>query len=368
MNLTLVINSLGAGGAERVLSIMANYWAEKKWKITLLTFDDGREAPFYELDNHINHIPLNIASNSFDFLAAIGNNVKRLKRLRSAMSHSKPNAVISFMDKTNVLTLLATYQLKIPILISERVDTSAYKISNSWEMLRRLSYPLADKLVLQTQAAKENFPLARQLDISIIPNPILAPPDSREILVRQLLHKPSLIAMGRLTAQKGFDLLLQAFNKIQKSFPEWKLIILGEGELRQELESLRDRLGLRDYVNFIGKVKNPYEFFLQADIFVLASRFEGFPNALCEAMACGLPVISTDCANGPREIIRNGIDGILVPNQDVSALAEAMERLMADERERIRLATRAKEITERFSLEKVMLMWETLLLECVGGD
>lgn len=169
--------------------------------------------------------------------------------------------------------------------------------------------------------------------------------------------------MGRLSEQKHFDLLLQAFANLKDAHPEWTLTILGEGELRSQLEDLRDRLGLKDRVYLPGVVKNPHDFLRQADFFVMSSLFEGFPNAICEAMACGLPVISTDCPSGPREIIREGIDGILVPTEDVSALTAAIQKLMLDQALRQDLGRNALEITERFSLERIMGMWDEILQE-----
>lgn len=193
------------------------------------------------------------------------------------------------------------------------------------------------------------------------------PPNEKK-LSNKLLGERSLIAIGRLVPQKGFDLLLEAFAKLKDRYPEWRLTILGEGGLRPQLESLRDELRLGDRVHLLGKVKKPHEFLQQADIFIMSSRFEGFPNALCEAMACGLSVISTDCPNGPREIIRDGVDGILVPNEDVSALAAAMDRLMYDEKERRSLGDRATEVTKNFGLEKVMSMWESLITEVITEE
>lgn len=372
MRLMLVISSLSSGGAERVMSIMANYWVVKKWDITLLTFDNGPRPPFYDLDSSVRHIPLSIAGDSPNPLVGIWNNLKRIQMLQATIAQSKPDAVISFIDQVNVLTLLATSFLNVPVVVSERVDPTLYSIGRIWEQLRRWAYPLADRIVVQTQGALSYFSSGLQPHVSIIPNPVLLPNQREQIadnlIVERFSSKDStrsVIAMGRLTKQKGFDVLLQAFARLKDVRSEWTLIILGEGELRTELESLCGSLGLSNRVHLPGVVKNPYKVLVQADIFVMPSRFEGFPNALCEAMACGLPVISTDCLSGPREIIRDGVDGILVPNEDVEALAAAMERLMSNEAERKRLSTRAPEVLERYSLEKVMGMWEKLLAQVV---
>lgn len=363
MRCTLIIHSLTAGGAERVITRMANYWAAKGWQINLLTFDDGHK-PFYDLDAQIFHIPLGIAGSSPNQIVGLWNNLTRIQALRTAIVKSQPNVVISFMHKTNEIVLLATRWLKIPVIVSERIDPVRHSTGRIWGQLRQWTYPLADRVVVQTKRAGDYFSSKLQKRICVIPNPVLLPPYETE-LSDKLLGERSLMAIGRLVPQKGFDLLLEALAKLKDRYPEWTLTILGEGELRSQLEYLRHELGLDDRVHLLGRVKKTHEFLKQADIFIMSSRFEGFPNALCEAMACGLPVISTDCPNGPREIIRDGVDGILVPNEDVSALATAMERLMSDEKERQSLGDRAKEVTGKFGLEKVMVMWESLINEAI---
>jgi GalNAc-alpha-(1->4)-GalNAc-alpha-(1->3)-diNAcBac-PP-undecaprenol alpha-1,4-N-acetyl-D-galactosaminyltransferase len=361
MRCTLIIHSLSSGGAERVITRMANYWAERGWEITLLIFTDGKEAPFYALNQLIDYRPLDIATVSPNPVAGILNNLSSVGLLRTAILASNPDVVISFMEQTNVTTILATRSLNIPVLVSVRNDPAMLSPGKMWEILLRWTYPFADQVVVQTERAGNYFSAKLQDRIVVIPNPVILPPPEPSGEVATLPGDRSLIAVGRLVPQKGFDLLLQALAQIKDTHPDWVLTILGEGELRSQLESLRDQLGLTDRVYFPGRVKNPHEFLKQADIFIMSSRFEGFPNALCEAMVCGLPVISTDCPNGPREIIRDGVDGILVPSEDVSALATAMDRLMSDPQTRQLLAAAAPELAERFSLEKVMLIWESLV-------
>lgn len=365
MRLALVIHSLTAGGAERVMTIMANYWADKNWNITLLTMDDGSVPPFYELDPRIKHIPLGLARNSTNFVSATWYNFRRIAILRKAIAQLAPHAVISFLDTTNVLTLLSTWSLNIPVIVDEQNHPAMYSIGRSWEKLRQLTYPRASRVVAVTARALSYFSSEIQARGDVIPNPAIAVNLDEESLMPEL-EKPFLIAIGRLEQQKGFDLLLHAFAQVAPDYPEWKLIILGEGSLRAELEFLAAQLELVERVDLRGVVKNPHGFLQQAEFFVMSSRYEGFPNALCEAMACGLPVISTDCLSGPREIIRDNIDGILVPTEDKQALATAIKRLMSDAVERQRLALRASEVTQRFSLEKVMQMWENLLEQVVA--
>jgi glycosyltransferase involved in cell wall biosynthesis len=164
--------------------------------------------------------------------------------------------------------------------------------------------------------------------------------------------------MGRLEPVKGFDLLLRAFAACRGQCPDWTLTILGEGRERQRLEALAEQLGVASYVRLPGTVGDPAPVLRRADLFVLSSRYEGFPNALLEAMALGLPVIATDCA---ARIVRDDVDGLLVRGDDATALATAMAALMADEPRRRRLGARAVEVVERFDIHQVMGSWETVI-------
>jgi GalNAc-alpha-(1->4)-GalNAc-alpha-(1->3)-diNAcBac-PP-undecaprenol alpha-1,4-N-acetyl-D-galactosaminyltransferase len=359
--ITLVISSLGSGGAERVMSVMANYWAKHDREVTLITLTSVQED-FYTLHPRVRRIGLGLNVNSSHVIAAIKNNLQRVKRLRHEIKTSKPDVVLSFVDTTNVLAVAATVGLGIPIIVSEHIDPRQHTIRSEWAWLRYLLYPQATAVVVLTNNVRcwaER--IVKSNKIHVIPNPVTIPAEGHNGRSDFRSLRRTVVAMGRLTPQKGFDLLLAAFSVCARKYPDWSLIILGEGEERSRLEAMVLELGIANQVSLPGRIKDPTAVFWKADIFVLSSRYEGFPMALVEAMACKLAVISTDCPSGPRVIIRDGVDGVLIPPNDVDALAAAMSRLINDETERKRLALRAVEVTERFGLEKVISMWDTVI-------
>ena len=304
----------------------------------------------------------NAVNQSFTRYRDTTQNLKRIRVLRRAIQVSGPDGVISFMDTTNVLTLLATRGLGMAVIVSERIDPWMYSIGKFWRTLRRWLYPYADQVVVQSESARRYFSQSIQRMTSIVPNPISWPREFQGTFDKvSARHMSIALGMGRLEEQKGFDLLLQAFAQIASDHPDWSLEIWGEGSARPALEKLRHDLQLDERVRLPGKTGQPFQKMQAVDLFVLSSRFEGFPNVLYEAMACGLPAISFDCLSGPGQIIRDGTDGILVPPGDVEALAAAMHRLMSEPALRQRLAVRAPEVLERFGLKRVMGMWEAIL-------
>ena len=364
MNVTLVIFSLVAGGAERVMSAFASHIAAKGWTANLLTLDSGENPPFYPLHPDVRHRALNLANVSAGAVDALRNNFRRIRQLRNAIRTTSPDIVISLMSETNVLTLLATRGLGVPVLVQEQNDPAQQPIARQWDTLRRWTYPRASHVILLTERSLGFFSGAVRKNARVIPNPAIVSITPRKPFSGDPASR-TLMAMGRLVPQKGFDMLLPAFASIAEKHPAWTLEILGEGPLRPEFEALVDSLGMRGRIRLPGTTKQPHERLRTADLFVMSSRHEGFPLSLCEAMACGLPVVSFDCPTGPREIIREGTDGLLVPPNNVEMLAHSLSRLMADDHLRETLASRAPEVMERFGLPRVMEMWDSLILECV---
>lgn len=345
------------------MSIMANYWAAKKWDVIILTLDHGLVTPFFPLHPAIRHVPLGVSRNSANKIVGLIKNMRRVCVLKNAIRASKPDVVISFMDSTNVITVLAASQLGVPVIVSEHTDPEMLQ-GIHWRKLREWVYPHADRVVVLTQLAQRYFPPKLRAKISVIPNPVLLPP-VEPISSRTDVLNPMVISVGRLVHEKGFDVLLRAFAQLKDKYRLWRLTILGEGPMRSELETLARTLQLAGRVSLPGRVTNPYPVLKQADLFVMSSRVEGFGMALCEALATGLPAIATDCRTGPSEIIRHGVDGLLVKTDNLDALTAAMDRLMGNEEERLTLSRRATEVTQRFSLETVMSIWEELLLGLV---
>jgi len=367
MRISLVIANMGLGGSQYAMAWLAGALAARGHAVQLCTFDPPGQAPFFPLSPAVRLERLGLSGHSRNILHAAWANVRRLRALRRTVLAHRPDVVLSFIDQMNVLSLCALSGA-LPVVVSERVDPSRHQIGWLWAGLRRLTYALAKAIVVQTRETADFFPVRLRRRCVVIPNAVL-PPEARGQAGPQepRLPAPCVVGLGRLHAQKGFDLLLKAFARGKAAHPGWELRIFGEGPQRGELEALCASLGLDPAEVLPGAESRTASILSQAGIFVLSSRFEGFPNALCQAMAHGVPVIAADCPAGPGEIVRHGVDGLLVPPEDVPALALALEGLMGNGERRADLGRRGREILTRFHPDGVLAAWEALLQGAAAG-
>lgn len=381
VRIAAVASTISVGGAARALVQVANHWASEGREVALLTLDEP-EDDFYPVHPDVERLGLGGTSPSRWLGEAVVRNVSRIRALRSALKRIRPDVVLVVEDLTAVRTLLAVTGLSLPVAVWEQIDPRQVRLAPGWRLLRRLAFRRAAVLAVQVERLRpwaERFVPADR--VRVVPNPAPpwddedgdGPPEGPEATATPIPSKRppegsrTVLAVGRLVPQKGFDLLLEAYAACAETRPGWRLVILGEGPERVALEKLTVGLAIDDRVELPGRVEDVAAFYRGADLFVLSSRFEGFPNVLLEAMAMGLPVVSFDCPCGPAEIVRDGRDGVLVPAEDVEGLTRAMIRLMDDPGARRRLAASAPEVRERFGVSRVAGAWERTFEELLAG-
>ncbi|OGR35009.1 MAG: hypothetical protein A2051_10360 [Desulfovibrionales bacterium GWA2_65_9] len=374
-HIAFVISSLGLGGAERALVDLANRLAARGHELTVLTLEGSGQESFFPLRPEVRRLCLDLKRPSMGLVSGVLANLGRVRALRRTLRDVKPDAVLGFIDTTNVLTLLACLGLGVRVVVAERSVPGVHPVGRLWSALRRLTYPLAAAVVVQSRDALMRLsPLARRKAV-VLPNAVARPdhtapappPDLPPELPPSLPKNAQLVlALGRLSPEKNLDALVRAFAALAPKYPGLLLALVGEGPERARLAALAQELGLADRVLLPGAAKNPAPWLAQAQLFVLPSRYEGFPNALCEAMAHSRAVIATDCPGGVADIVRHGQNGWLLPvccgDGLAPALAEAMNTLLADPALRTRLGLRASEVLERFHPEAILARWEELLV------
>jgi glycosyltransferase involved in cell wall biosynthesis len=366
VKLLFFIHSLSSGGAERVTVTLANYWAAQGREVIIVTIT-GESRDFYPLHPAVRRTALGLDGASRGSLEAIANNWHRMRALHAVLGNEQPNVAVALMPTANILLALAATGSSIATIGSERTYPPRMPLGGLWERARRYTYGRLTGLVAQTalsaQWLAENTTTKRD-QIAVIPNPVALPlPVSEPRLdlaqcKREMDCSHILLAIGRLGSEKGFDRLIDAFAQLAGQQPEWGLVILGEGGQRAALEAQCWETGLEARIRLPGAAGNVGECYEAADLYVMTSLFEGFPNTLLEALAHGLPAVAVDCETGPREILRHEVDGLLVPQDDSAALVGALEQLMADESLRSRFGERAVEARQRFAVERVAAMWE----------
>jgi GalNAc-alpha-(1->4)-GalNAc-alpha-(1->3)-diNAcBac-PP-undecaprenol alpha-1,4-N-acetyl-D-galactosaminyltransferase len=366
-NIVLLVSNMSSGGAERVAANLVNAWSARGDAVTLVVTFSGRGECFYALSNRVRLIYLS------DLAECAGRGFRaywvRFWALRRLIRHLNPNVVVSFLSNVNIAALLATRGLECRVVVSERTYPPTMPIGLLRSVLRRFTYSWAFKVVMLSGEGvrwmETHIPRAKTV---VIPNPVPYPLPRGEPELRPEQFVPSerclLLAVGRLDEGKQFDLLLESFAALAPRHLCWDLAILGEGPERARLARQIAGHGLARRVILPGRVGNVGDWYGRADLFVMSSRFEGFPNTLAEAMAHGCPTVSYDCDTGPRDIIRHELDGLLVrPVGDVSALTEALDRVMGNRGEREAMAGRATSVRERYSMERILGLWDRVFRE-----
>ncbi len=360
----LITGAMDCGGAQRVLADMANYWADKGWQVTLATWSGAHVSDFYLLSPTIGRAWLHVDRRGPPLLANMRVFVGRVLGLRRLLREIRPDFVLSFIDVSNIHTIFAARGLGTRVVVAERTNPGINRtISRSSRLLRRFCYRWAGQVVAQTKDAAHWLDRECKTETLVIQNSLRPLPELRSPRVHLI------VAVGRLSSEKGFDVLLQAFARVLPHFPDWQLRILGEGAERSALGELIASLHLEQSVELLGQVQDVDEWMARAGLMVHPSRREGFPNAVLEAMAMGVAVICADCRSGPAELIQDGVNGRLIPVDDLETLVRVMSELMTSSKLREQLGTQATKVRQLYRLSTVMEKWEACVLpELTAGD
>ncbi|MBU2544905.1 glycosyltransferase [Patescibacteria group bacterium] len=358
VKVAFLINSMAGGGSERVVSILLKNLSRENKQFFLILLED---KICYDIPKDVKIIKLN--SKFLGFL-----------KLKKIIKENNIDTVISFLERSNYTNILAKkFGANHKVYIGERCNTLEYYSDKSFKSLSSLFlirklYKKADLIIVNSYGIKDMLVKGFKLNekkIKTIYNPIdieeisklsKNPLDNKEIFTH-----PVIISVGRLIKEKGHKHLINAFKQVQEVIQETRLVILGEGELDKDLKELVKELKLEDKVHFFGFQRNPFNFLARSKIFVLSSLTEGFPNSLIEAMACNVPVISTNCPSGPSEIIQDQESGILIPVNDEKILAKSILKILKNQSLADKLSVNGRRKVEDFSVKNIIDQYEIII-------
>lgn len=364
------------GGLERTLTDKANYLVQKNHEIMLLTYKQGDETIYYDVDPRVIQKDINCPIHTlykvpfYRRLAEYNNLRNRFRiRLKDTINNFYPDVIVVTIPYSEEF-IYDIIRVAPPVkVIIESHLSSAYdaKGKSFTECLLSKLYPLknavqkADLLIALTEHDARYWHKCHMSRVKVVPNPITHYPES---LDHKEIVKKRIIAVGRYSVQKSFNRLIDAFSLLAPKFPEWSVDIFGEGPLRDKMQQQIDRLGQTERIHLLPPTHEIYSEYQQSQFFVLSSDFEGFGLVIVEAMACGIPVVATDCPYGPSEIIDDGETGLLA-KMSVKDLAEKMEWMIMHDEERKVMGMRAYRAVARYRKEIVMPKWEKTYLSVI---
>lgn len=345
--LVLFIGALDRGGAEKVAAVLSSFYCNHFDEVVVLTYYNA--VVFYELNPKVRHACVEQETHTQSI-------VKNLRWIRGFAERERPNVWLSLMMPFNIISIWALFGTRIPVVVCERSDPR-YEGTRVRRIVRNFSYHFCFRIQLQTAMGKACFSKRIQKKITVIPNPNHITIEQRNNACSQPKEK-RIVSVGRLIPLKNNKLLIDAFAMVHKKHPDYQLCFYGDGPLEAELRQYASNNGLEDNkdVVFCGQVKDVINRISPANIFVLSSIMEGMPNALMEAVALGIPSISTD-VSGARDIITDGESGYIVPVGDKDALAKRLIQLIESEETRKRFSEASVSVIDKFDKEKILKQW-----------
>lgn len=342
----IITKNMVGDGAERVIAQLSNYFVSQGKICKIITLND--DEVFYALDSRVQILPVGFKSHN-----KVLDKLMRYSVVRKMVRKEKPDLVLAMPEEIAAYVLPALLGTGVPMYVSERNNPWVMPDVKITRFLRDHMYPFARGVIFQTEMAKSFFPEPIQRKGVMLSNPV----DAQRIPAQyQGEREKTVVAAGRLSPQKNMPLLLKAFAAFSQKHPDYRLRIFGEGELREELTELTKTLNIAEKVEMPGRSTVLLEKMNPCAMFVLSSDYEGMPNVLLETMCMGMPVVSTDCRCGPRDLIEDGVNGLLVPVDDEKALCEAMEKLTDPEYAK-QLADNALKIREKLTSQEVFVSW-----------
>lgn len=356
LHIAMLIGSLTKGGAERVMVNLADYFVKKGYRVTLVTQYQEKEE--YIINEKVTRILSDITKEETTGSRMI-NFKRRFCKLRGIWKQEKPDVILSFIGKNNMMAILTSRFLSIPVAVSVRAEPSMEYESTGMRFMARHLFALADGVILQTSRCFDFFPEKVRKKAVILRNPVSSS-FFRERYEGE--REKTIVAVGRVDENKNHEMLIRAFAGIASEFPDYRLVIYGDGEKRKELLRLTEKLLLSDRISLPGSVSDVADLIYKTRVFVLPSNTEGVPNTLIEAMLMGLTVVSTDCpCGGPADLIEDGVNGILTPVGDVEKMKEKLQFLLKNLQAADLMGEKATKTSVIFEPEKVYGEWEAFL-------
>lgn len=349
MKLTFVTSTLHAGGSERVMSLLANTFAQKGYEVEIVCIN--KHLVFYPIDEKVKVWFAEDEVKSPSIL-------KKVFWLRNHIKNDRPDVVIAFMLEVYCVTLASLIGVSVPVISSERIDPHFFGRAKGllrWLLLRRTTH-----LVVQTVRIKDFYSAKLQSRTTIIPNPVT----DKVFSLTPTLKQKRIIAVGRLAYQKNYPMMFRAFAKVHHDFPDWQLVVYGNGPQKDEIRGVIERLGMEGHIILAGKSDHVVEEMNKSSLFVMSSDYEGMSNALLEAVCVGLPVISTD-VSGARDLITEGVNGYIVPVGNERALTLALSSMLSSPEKMDEMGRQSKALAPRFREEQIVGQWEELIKKVV---